>query len=150
MDVPHPPLKRSVRAPGQNLHRYTWRCAHHENGRGGIFHCAVSRRRQTDTAQLFRGMLRRRRHYSLQFFTHKAPSDVERLVPSSHTTICASLLDAAADVDVDVFAAVDTTTLSSTFLHPYCTTSPWLPEKNPEQSLDVFKIGFRQQKLESQ
>ena len=88
--------------------------------------------------------------YSLQIFTRNAPSDVELLVSSSHTTICASLLDAAADVGVDIFAAVDATALSATFLHPYCTTSPWLPEKNPKQSLDVFKIGFRQQKLESQ
>ena len=57
-------------------------------------------------------------------FHSQSTSDVELLVSSSHTTICASLLDAAADVGVDVFAAVDATTFSSTFLHPYCTTSP--------------------------
>ena len=85
--------------------------------------------------------------FTANFFTHKAPSDVELLVSSSHTTICASLLDAAADVGVDVFAAVDVTTLSSTFLHPYYTTNPWLPERIPNKACTSSKLASASKSL---
>ena len=92
-------------------------------------------------------MLRRRRHIHCKFFTRKAPSDVELLISSSHATICASLLDAAADVGVDVFAAVDATTLSSTFLRPYYTTSPWLPEIIPNKAWTSSKSASASKSL---
>ena len=66
--------------------------------------------------------------FTANFSLSKHPVTLNCLFLLHRTTICASLLDAAADVGVDVFAAVDATTLSSTFLHPYCTTNPWLPE----------------------
>ena len=64
---------------GDKLHRHPrWR-TYCENGRGGIFHCAVSRRRRTDTDLLFRGMLRRRRHFHCKFSLVKHPVALKQL-----------------------------------------------------------------------
>ena len=49
--------------------------------------------------------------YSLQVCTLKAPNNVNCLSLLHSTAICSSLVDAAADVNADVFAVVDVATL---------------------------------------